>query len=38
MQEAEAFDLSELVQEYTGVLYTWAFHKVSDSELAKDLV
>ncbi|MFC2101829.1 sigma-70 family RNA polymerase sigma factor [Bacteroidota bacterium] len=30
--------LSEWVQTYTRDLYSWALHKVSDSELAKDLV
>ncbi len=30
--------LSEWVEEYTSELYLWAYHKVSDSELAKDLV
>lgn len=31
-------DLSLLVEKHTNELYTWALHKVSDSELAKDLV
>jgi len=26
------------VEDYTKELYSWAFHKVSDTELAKDLV
>ena len=30
--------LETWVNQYTDALYTWAFHKVSDSELAKDLV
>jgi RNA polymerase sigma-70 factor (TIGR02943 family) len=30
--------LSEWVETYTSELYSWAFHKVSDTELAKDLV
>jgi RNA polymerase sigma-70 factor (ECF subfamily) len=30
--------LSEWVDMYTAELYSWAYHKVSDSELAKDLV
>jgi RNA polymerase sigma-70 factor (TIGR02943 family) len=30
--------LSEWVNTYTSELYSWAYHKVSDSELAKDLV
>ncbi len=31
-------NLSEWVETFTGDLYSWAFHKVSDPELAKDLV
>jgi RNA polymerase sigma-70 factor (ECF subfamily) len=31
-------NLSQWVDTYTSDLYSWAFHKVSDSELAKDLV
>lgn len=31
-------DLSELVEQHTGELYSRAFFKVSDSEMAKDLV
>ena len=30
--------LSKWVDEYTSDLYSWAFYKVSDAELAKDLV
>jgi RNA polymerase sigma-70 factor (TIGR02943 family) len=30
--------LSEWVETYTSDLYSWAFHKVSDPEMAKDLV
>ena len=30
--------LTQWVETYTKELYSWAFHKVSDSELAKDLV
>lgn len=30
--------LSVWVDEYTQPMYTWAFHKVSDAEMAKDLV
>lgn len=30
--------LSQWVTIYTSELYSWAYHKVSDSELAKDLV
>ncbi|MDF1576232.1 MAG: sigma-70 family RNA polymerase sigma factor [Bacteroidales bacterium] len=31
-------DLSGWVQDYTGDLYSWALHKVSDPELARDIV
>lgn len=31
-------ELDNWVEEYTAELYSWAVHKVSDSELAKDLV
>ena len=31
-------DLSQLVEEYTGEMYQWACYKVSNTELAKDLV
>lgn len=31
-------NLNEWVEEYTDDLYSWALHKVSDVELAKDLV
>lgn len=30
--------LETWVNQYTDALYSWAFHKVSDNELAKDLV
>lgn len=30
--------LPQWVESYTGDLHSWAFHKVSDGELAKDLV
>ena len=30
--------LSQWVESYTENLHSWAFHKVSDGELAKDLV
>jgi len=30
--------LEQWVEDYTRDLYSWAFHKVSDTELAKDLV
>lgn len=33
-----ATSLSELVDKFTGELFNWAFHKVSDEELARDLV
>jgi RNA polymerase sigma-70 factor (TIGR02943 family) len=31
-------DLKDLVETYTNDLYSWAYYKVSDAELAKDLV
>lgn len=31
-------NLTELVENYTQDLYSWAIHKVSDNEMAKDLV
>lgn len=31
-------NLTDLVEQYTQDLYKWALHKVSDTELAKDLV
>lgn len=34
----ENYKLSDWVEEYTQPMYSWAFHKVSDSEMAKDLV
>lgn len=36
--ETNTINLSEWVESYTTDLYSWALHKVSDSELAKDLV
>jgi RNA polymerase sigma-70 factor (ECF subfamily) len=30
--------LSQWVEAYTSELYSWSYHKVSDTELAKDLV
>ncbi len=36
--EAKTIDLSQLVETYTSDLYAWALYKVSDVELAKDLV
>jgi RNA polymerase sigma-70 factor (ECF subfamily) len=34
----ESPDLSQWVEDYTRDLFSWALHKVSDEELAKDLV
>lgn len=34
----ESPDLAQWVNDYTADLFAWAFHKVSDEELAKDLV
>ncbi len=36
--ETNTINLSEWVESYTSDLYAWALHKVSDPELAKDLV
>lgn len=36
--ENGAEKLSEWVEKYTGELLSWAIHKISDAELAKDLV
>lgn len=33
-----SFDLSGWVEDYTADLFSWAFYKVSNEELAKDLV
>lgn len=38
MEKSETINLSQLVETYTSELYSWAFHKVSDPELARDLV
>ena len=38
MQSKESPDLARWVDDYTQDLHTWALHKVSDDELAKDLV
>ncbi|NOQ23821.1 MAG: sigma-70 family RNA polymerase sigma factor [Bacteroidales bacterium] len=38
METSGKTDLVQWVDLYTNELYTWALHKVSDSELAKDLV
>ena len=36
--EQTSTNLSKWVEDYTDGLYSWALHKVSDSELARDLV
>ena len=38
MGNNKTVDLTELVDQYTDDLYSWAFYKVSDAEVAKDLV
>lgn len=38
METSTTTDLIKWVETYTNDLYTWALHKVSDSEQAKDLV
>ena len=38
MEEQIKPGLSEWVESYTGDLYSWALHKVSDPEFARDLV
>ncbi len=38
MDTSKASSLTELVEQYTQDLFSWALHKVSDTELAKDLV
>ncbi|MGQ1891045.1 sigma-70 family RNA polymerase sigma factor [Thermophagus sp. OGC60D27] len=38
MSVEKRVDLTHLVESYAGDLYSWALHKVSDKELAKDLV
>jgi RNA polymerase sigma-70 factor (ECF subfamily) len=38
MMTFEKHDLARWVNEYAGELYSWAYYKVSDDELAKDLV
>lgn len=38
MAATKSTSISDWVDEYTSDLYSWAFHKVSDPELAKDLV
>ena len=36
--ETKQSSVVEWVETYTNELYTWALHKVSDKELAKDLI
>lgn len=38
MAETSSKNLTEWVDSYTDDLYSWALHKVSDAELAQDLV
>ena len=38
MSVEKRVDLTHLVESYAGDLYSWALHKVSDKELAKDHV
>ena len=38
MEKPNPKNLTGWVNSYTNDLYSWAFHKVSDVELAKDLV
>lgn len=38
MANSKTYNLTSWVEEYTEDLYSWAFYKVSDPELAKDLV
>ena len=38
MAEKKVPDLAEWVEKYTSDLYAWALHKISDGELANDLV
>jgi RNA polymerase sigma-70 factor (TIGR02943 family) len=38
MESNQALDLARWVEEYTSGLFSWALHKTSDEELAKDLV
>ena len=38
MSQTGTINLSELVETHTQELYSWALYKVSDQELAKDLV
>jgi len=38
MAQANSNELSQWVQDYTDDMYRWALHKVSNAELAEDLV
>jgi RNA polymerase sigma-70 factor (ECF subfamily) len=38
MSQNETINLTALVKIHTGEMYSWALHKVSNTELAKDLV
>jgi len=38
MNTDQTMNLNDLVEKYTDDLYSWAYHKVTDGELAKDLV
>jgi len=38
MEPDKTPDLTRWVEDYTSALYSWALHKTSDEELAKDLV
>jgi len=38
MNAGKTINLNDLVEKYTGDLYSWALHKVSNAEIAKDLV
>jgi RNA polymerase sigma-70 factor (ECF subfamily) len=38
MATNKSSELAHWVEEYTSEMYAWALHKVSDAELAKDLV
>jgi RNA polymerase sigma-70 factor (TIGR02943 family) len=38
MNQDKTISLTQLVEQYTQDLFSWALHKVSDTELAKDLV
>lgn len=38
MDQKKAYNIHSWVENYTPELFSWAFHKVSDKELAQDLV